>query len=148
MIIHIIDQQPIYAMGMKKYLEQLLDDSATIFTYKAINSIRTKELERSELIIINLDLYEDIFYQQIDQLRKGKAGFKLLGLVGSEKRDLLFKVNLKIFDALVINSVILDELRILFSFFHENKKYYSPEIIEYINNHHLQRFKHIDYERN
>jgi len=148
MKVSIIDHQPIFIMGLERYLQYLFNCDAEIETCQSAIYVNDKFLKTSDMVLINLELYTYVLNGLVEKTKSTKAAFKLIGLVDVENLDILLHAKLINFDSLLIRSTLMDELKIMLSFIKQNRKYYSPEIIEYLNDQKDININQLNYERN
>ena len=146
MKICIIDHQPIFILGLERYIKSLFDEKMEIESCQSLYDSYCQCIENYEYILVNLELYTHNFLKEVEMGKLKNPKLKLFGLVDPENLEILIHAKLMDFNALVLRSALLDELKLLFSFSEENRKYYSPEIIEFLNNNMVSNKIQINYE--
>ena len=145
MNICVVDNESIYLLGIKQYFKDLFSEQVNVYTFNSICELKNEILEVFDFMIINLSFYDNSNKNIFNNLKKYNNRIKVIGLLNIEDFRLLKVINISSFDSLIVRSTLIDELQMLFSFMHENRKYYSPEIIDYFNN--INSNKFINYER-
>ena len=148
MNVYIIDHQPIYMLGLKKHIEDMMGYGTVVDYEKYIEMVDFKKLEYADVLAVNISLFTEMIRQPVMRLKKINSNVKVIGLVEEDNTELMFYMDLTIFDALMLRQSIFEELKILMNFLNENKKYYTTKIVELINNRSDFKQKLFTYERN